>query len=190
MSEDVTKENTAPEGQTVETEKLTTEQLQELNSKLYTEVKGLRTESKERRLKLEKFEKDQKEKEDADLSELEKTKKQLATATTDLANIKTSIARKELEGQFIQAVTSAGLPPKIANVAIPTDLSEDNMKEVVKDAIKEFKEFIPNDEKPTTKVPASLFSSVQPQPNAAKKKLTGNPDAVMDEFQSHINKQK
>lgn len=95
------------------------------------------------------------ERNDADLSWKEKHDK----VTNEFTQFKESAARTTLQGEFTSKMVAAGMPSKIAKVAIPTDLSEDNMSGKVKDAVKEFAEFIPkaDDTKPNTSL-----SSVQP----------------------------
>ena len=185
-----TNENTAPEGQSKSVETSSTEELRSLNDKLYAEVRSLRDENKDRRLKSEGFEKAEQERLDAEMSEVDKLKKENAKVAKEFDDFKVATAQKNLASQFTSAVTEAGLPAKIAKIAVPSDLSEDNMKERAKEAIKEFSEFVKTEEKKETK-PSNPFASVQPKPNSGTGKApTGKMDAVTDEFLAHINREK
>ena len=66
------------------------------------------------------------------MSKTEKLTKERDTAVKAYDELKVSTAQKDLNSQFTQKVTEAGLPTKIAKVATPSDLSEDNMKDKVK----------------------------------------------------------
>lgn len=190
MAEANENKNTASEEQSVETENQSAAQLRILNDKLYAEAKSLRTENKDRRLKNEEYEKREKEREDATLSKTEKLTKERDTAVKAYDDLKVSTAQKDLNGQFTQKVVEAGLPAKIAKVATPSDLSEDNMKDKVKEAVKEFSEFVKTEEKGKPKS-NNPFPGVQPQPDGSRKKpVTGKLDAVLSEFNEHINREK
>lgn len=171
MSEGAKTENPANEERAAEANQNSSiEELRSLNDRLYAEAKSLRAESKDRRLKLESIERTNQEREDAELGELDKTKKQLERVTTEFDSFKTSATQKDLSTRFVQAVTEAGLPPKIAKVAMPSNLSEDNMKDSVKGAVKEFKEFIKSEDKPEPSAASSLASIQPAQPGETPRK--------------------
>ena len=105
--------------------------------------------------KVAEYEKKEQERNDVDLNWKEKHDK----VATEFTQFKETAARDTLNGEFTSKMIEAGLPSKIAKVAIPTDLSIDNMGGKIKEAVKEFAEFIPkvDDAQPNTS-----FSSVQP----------------------------
>ena len=141
----------------------TVEELNDLNEKLYTEVKGLRGESKERRLKLEAYEKADKEKADSELS----YKERFETLDGEFTNYKANQAQATLNNEFTSQMVELGLPSKIAKIAVPTDLTPDSMKDAIKSATKEFAEFIKVDDGKTDK-PTSPYQSAQPKTKADK----------------------
>jgi len=163
MSEDVNKENTASEEQSVETKNMSDSELKSLNTRLYAEARSLRSEAKDSRLKLAEYEKADRERNDADLNWKEKHDK----VSNEFLQFKETSIRNALNSEFTSKMIEAGMPPKIAKVAIPTDLSADNMAGKVKDAVKEFAEFIIKAD--DTPKPNTSFSSVQPGTNKDSK---------------------
>jgi len=126
----------------------------------------LREEATKRRAaeaKLVEYEKADRERNDADLNWKEKHDK----VSNEFLQFKETSIRNALNSEFTSKMVEAGMPPKIAKVAIPTDLSEDNMAGKVKDAVKEFAEFIIKAD--DTPKPNTSFSSVQPGTNKDSK---------------------
>jgi hypothetical protein len=135
----------------------------------------LREEADKRRTiqaELDEFKKEKTDRENADLSAVEKLTKANTTLTEKVTSLETTAVRKELDGQFTTKVVEAGLPTKIAKIAVPSNLSEDNMKDSVKNAIKEFSEFITktDDKKEDTPISAaaSLLAATQPAQQVVK----------------------
>lgn len=173
MSEDTNKENTASEEQSsVETENKSAtenksvEELKALNEKLYAETKSLRTESKDRRLKLEKFEKADQErkvaeqtKADEDLSYKDRYEKEKADHKAD--NV--THTQEKIDGQIKMKLIGKGLPEEISEVAVPSGTKEDEIDGVVDSLIEKFKTHV----KPTDDASESLGAS---QPSVAKPK--------------------
>ncbi|KKL93978.1 hypothetical protein LCGC14_1869260, partial [marine sediment metagenome] len=67
---------------------------------------------------LAEFKKEKQEREEAELSDNEKLKKQLADVTGKFDTFKATTAQKDLGNHFTQKAVEAGLPTKIAKVAI------------------------------------------------------------------------
>ena len=73
--------------------------------------------------------------------------------------------RDKVESVFVSQAKEAGLPEKIAKLAIPKDLKddEDSIKDAVKSAIKEFKDFVKIEgKKEDPKPPTNPVASIQP----------------------------
>lgn len=84
-----------------------------------------------------------------------------------------------LSTQFVSKAVGAGLPQKIANIAAKgvDGLSADNIDAKVKDAIKEFSEFVKKDDdekKPQTH--PNPYLTAQPKPNAVTEKASKRGD--------------
>lgn len=148
------------------------EELTALNEKLYKELKSVRTEAKERRIKLEAFEKEAQVKAEAELTYQERFNK----LNEEFTNYKSTITKQTLENQFTTSLIEKGLPSKIAKIAVPKDLSEDNMEEHLKTSIKEYGEFIIKVSEDDKKAqPINPFSIAQPsQPSKKVSKMPTN----------------
>lgn len=169
MSEDITKENTATEEQPVETGTQSSDQLQAMNEKLFAEVKSLRAEAKGHRLDAQEAKKEVDTLQTAKLS----TEDKVAKLSSEFGAYKTQVATERLTTEFTQRAVEAGLPLKIAKIAIPSDLSEDTMKDSIKGAVKEFGEFVKTEEETPPK--RGGYAAQPSRQNTDKKK---NPQSM------------
>lgn len=125
---------------------------------LLEQKRSANNEAKQYRLQAEKLQ--------SKLDEIEKTKNEaeldatekLKARDAEVAELKASMERNKLTGQFIQDVTEAGIPAKLAKMAVPSDLSEDNLKDHIKAVTKDLKEFVKTED-PKNR---SSLSNVQP----------------------------
>ncbi len=140
----------------VDTSEMSAAQLADLNAKLYGEVKGLRVESKDRRLKLEAYEKAELKTKEAELSALEK----LALRETEITDLKTQMAYDRVATKAISKLVSAGFDEKLVRVALPKDLTEETVDSVIKDFAKEWKDHL-------SKATAASEVSEKPSPLAS-----------------------
>lgn len=189
----------ADEKQTIETQ-VTETQPQSTETTETTETKTehtipsyrLKEEADKRRAaeaKVAEFEKADKERNEADLSAQEK----LTKLQGDFDAYKGQVAKATLQTSFTQKLIEANLDPKIAKVAAKAvnDLSEDNIDGKVKEAVKEFADFIKTEDK--TNKSGSSFLGVQPKSGDSKPRPKGGTptmDAVMTEFMNEIDKKK
>ncbi len=74
---------------------------------------------------------------------------------------KEDTSKKGLHDEFMRQALELGFPSKIAKLGAPEGLSEDNMKDRLKEFTKEFKEFLPEAKKETPS-PASPYAAVHP----------------------------
>lgn len=154
INENVNENGTSEDVSSTEVEK-TADELKALNEKLYAEVKDLRAESKDRRLKLAEFEKAEQKKAEMDLEISEK----LALREKEIEELKSGIEKSKLTDQYVDELKKKGFSDKIAKLSVPNDLTSDNLLDSVKKFDKEYKEFKVKDQPDK---PQNSFLGVQP----------------------------
>lgn len=136
--------------------------------------------------KLAEFEKADDERKALDLTYKERFDK----LKDQFEGFKAATEQDKTVSEFSSKLMEAGLPGKIARVASKStiDLSADNIDSKVKEAIKEFSEFMPSkdDKKPVTINPFSLKQPSGDTP--AAKKSTNDPSAIWDEVRKQATK--
>ena len=133
----------------------------------------LKQESDRRRdaeTKLAEYEKADKERADKDKSFEERYN----TLSGEFDSYKDNMAKQNLKNELTTELTGLGFPSKIAKLADTSKLTEDTMKDHIKEFTKEFKEFLPADktETDTTKSTPAL-SNVQPSSTEVKQQFNG-----------------
>jgi hypothetical protein len=125
----------------------------------YGEVLGesieRRKEIKSLRESLKGFEDEKKKKEEKDME----LKDLLVKRDTEILDLKNQISQTTLRNEATAQLMEAGFPAKLLKVALPNDLTEDNVTAKVKEFVKEYKEYaVTKDSKKSD----STFTPFQP----------------------------
>ena len=166
---------------TPDLDKMSEKELRELASAALEAKRAANSEAKQYREKLQVIEGEKQKAAEAELSYKERFEK----LKGEYDGYKTKVHRDNLSSQFIAKAVEAGLPAKIAKLSAATlaDLAEDNLDAKVKDAVKEFADFMPKEEKKPAPAIHNPFAAAQPIKPEVKSKIDGSHSAVAEEVE-------